>query len=124
MKKQSNKKSKKEGNGTKGKKKTEILMHSNENESVSDSSRFSEGAGGRFGPSSPTMSEAEANIGVASAQKRLTYRAKQHISTPETAEESASSEDDSSATSSASNGTETESDESEESSVDKTFHIM
>ena len=123
-KKQSDKKSttaKKHGNETKGKKKTKIYMHSNENESVGDGSHFSRGG---FGPSSPTISEAEIDMGVQSAQKRLTYRSKQHTSTPETAAESVNSRSDYTATDSASSGAETLSDDSEVSSADKTFQVM
>ena len=114
-KKQSDKKSEKKNNDTKSTKKNKFLKYY-ENESVSDGSCFS---GGGFGPFSPTMSEAEVDIGEKPVQKLLTYRAKQHISTLDTAEESVSSGDDCSATPSASNGTETESDDFEVSSVDE-----
>ena len=57
---------KKQANETNGR--TKILMSSNSNESVNSGiSRFSEGGG--FCPGSPTLSEAEADMGVRSASK-------------------------------------------------------
>lgn len=110
---------KKQANATKRKEETKTFKTSNESVD-SDTSHFSEGG---LGPRSPTLSEAEIDIGVKSAQKKLTYGVKPQRnihSAPETAEEKRESTEDDYE----SNVTETESELSDGAeSEDDTFQV-